>query len=79
MNADVTKCGGIWRAFQLLETSVNLQQHRPWLGAFIKFSPLFQYFDGYFSILFFILLQVWHPTSAEGGISKKKILLTYQV
>ena len=27
MNADVTKCGGIWRAFQLLETSLNLQQH----------------------------------------------------
>ena len=27
MNADVTKCGGIWRAFQLLETSANLQQH----------------------------------------------------
>ena len=26
MNSDVTKCGGIWRAFQLLETPVNLQQ-----------------------------------------------------
>ena len=26
MIADVTKCGGIWQAFQLLETSVNLQQ-----------------------------------------------------
>ena len=27
LNTDVTKCGGICRAFQLLDTTVNLQQH----------------------------------------------------
>ena len=26
MIADITKCGGIWQAFQLLETSVNLSK-----------------------------------------------------
>ena len=25
--ADVTECGGIWLAFQLLEASVNLKQY----------------------------------------------------